>query len=165
MGNVDILLVSETKIDDGFPQGQFVIDGFSAPNRLDRNCIGGDLMLFVREVTSSNLLTIQEKLIERFYFELNLRNSKWLANCSYNHCKNGIENHLDKINESLDLLSSDYYKTIFLEDFNIVDDEHHMKSFCENYGLNNIIRQPTCYKNPINPVCIDLTFINEPCSL
>ena len=76
MGNVDILLVSETKIDDGFPQGQFVIDGFSAPNRLDRNCIGGDLMLFVREVTSSNLLTIQEKLIERFYFELNLRNSK-----------------------------------------------------------------------------------------
>ena len=30
-GNVDILLVSETKIDDSFPQGQFVIDGFSAP--------------------------------------------------------------------------------------------------------------------------------------
>ena len=30
-GNVDILLVSETKVDDSFPQGQFVIDGFSAP--------------------------------------------------------------------------------------------------------------------------------------
>ena len=30
-GNVDILLVLETKIDDSILQGQFVIDGFSAP--------------------------------------------------------------------------------------------------------------------------------------
>ena len=27
-GNVDILIVSETKIDDRFTQGQFAIDGF-----------------------------------------------------------------------------------------------------------------------------------------
>ena len=38
-GNVDILLVWETKIDDSFPQGQFVIDGFSVPYRLDRNIL------------------------------------------------------------------------------------------------------------------------------
>ena len=30
-GKKDILLVSETEIDDSFPQGQFVIDGFSTP--------------------------------------------------------------------------------------------------------------------------------------
>ena len=45
---------------------------------------------------------------------------------------------------------------IFLGDF----DEHHMKSFCENYGLKNLIRQPTCYNNPSNPVCIDLILTN-----
>ena len=38
-GKVDILLISETKIDDSFPEGQFVIDGFSKPYRLDRNVI------------------------------------------------------------------------------------------------------------------------------
>ena len=32
-GNVDILLVSETKIDYSFAQDQFVIDGFSASYR------------------------------------------------------------------------------------------------------------------------------------
>ena len=32
-GNVDILLVSETKIDDSFAQDQFVRDGFSASYR------------------------------------------------------------------------------------------------------------------------------------
>ena len=51
---------------------------------------------------------------------------------------------------------------IFLEDFNVIDEEHHMKSFCENYGLKNLIRQPTCYKNPSNPVCIDLILTNVP---
>ena len=47
-GNVDILLVSETKTDDSFPQGQFTTDGFSAPYRLDCNYLRGGLMLFVR---------------------------------------------------------------------------------------------------------------------
>ena len=51
---------------------------------------------------------------------------------------------------------------IFLGDFNVTDDEHHMKSFCKNYGLKNLIRQPTCYKNPSNPVCVDLILTNVP---
>ena len=67
------MLVSETKIGDSFPQGQFVTDGFSAPYRLDRNCLGGGLILFVREDVRSNLLTTEEKPVESFYVELNLR--------------------------------------------------------------------------------------------
>ena len=34
-GNIDVSLVSETKIDDSFPIGNFSIDGFSTPYRLD----------------------------------------------------------------------------------------------------------------------------------
>ena len=113
-------------------------------NALDRNCLGGGLLLFVREVIASNLLKIEEIPIESFYVELNLRNSKWLVNCSYNPHKNSIGNHHDRISESLDLLSSYYEKMIFLGDFNVTDDEHYMKSFCDNYGLKNLIRQPTC---------------------
>ena len=128
-GNVDILLVLETKTGDSFPQGQSVIDGFSAPYRLDCNCLGGGLMLFVREDIPSNLLKTEEKQIASFYVELNLRNSRWLVNCSFNPHKNSIGNHLDRISESLDLLSPDYKKMIFLGDFNVTDDEHHIKSF------------------------------------
>ena len=106
------MLVSETKIGDSFPQGQFVIYGFSARYRLDRNCLGGGLMLFVREDISCNLLTIEEKPVENFYAELNLRNSKWLVNCSYNPHKNSLGNNLDRINESSDLLFSDYEEMI-----------------------------------------------------
>ena len=90
-------------------------------------------MLFAREDIPSNILTIEEKPIESFYVVLNVRNSKWLVNCSYNPHKISIGNHLHRISESLDLLSSDCEKMIFLGDFNVIDDEHQMKSFSDNY--------------------------------
>ena len=34
---VDILMISETKIDQGFPLGQFKINGFNAPFRFHPN--------------------------------------------------------------------------------------------------------------------------------
>ena len=47
-GNVDILMLWETKPDRSFPEGQFLIPGYSAPYRIDRICHGGGLMLFVK---------------------------------------------------------------------------------------------------------------------
>ena len=81
-GNIDILFVSETKIDDSFLNGNFLIDGFSMPYRLDRNSNGSGLMLFVREDIPSNLAEAEVKPIEGFCRELNLHNGKWLLNCS-----------------------------------------------------------------------------------
>ena len=42
-------MISETKIDKSFPWGQFKINGFIKPVRLDRNSNGGGIMLFVLE--------------------------------------------------------------------------------------------------------------------
>ena len=39
-----------------------------------------------------------------------------------------------------------------------------MKISCESYGLKNLIKVPTCYKNPQNPSCIDLILTNSPLS-
>ena len=64
--------------------------------------------MFVRKDIPSNLLTIEEKPIESFYVQLTLRSSKWPVNCSYYLHKNSIGNHIDRMSESLDLLSSDY---------------------------------------------------------
>ena len=41
--NADILIISETKLDDSFPSGQFKICGFSMPYRYDRNSVGGGI--------------------------------------------------------------------------------------------------------------------------
>ena len=42
--NVDILVITETKLDDTFPLGQFYVDGFTMPYRLDRNRNGGGVI-------------------------------------------------------------------------------------------------------------------------
>ena len=162
-GNIDVVMVSEAKIDDSFPVGNFVIYGFSTPYRLDRDRNGGGIMLYVKEDIPSNLLATDEKNhIESFYVEVNLRNEKWLINCSYNPNKTMICNHLDALNTYLDLHSATFEQILILGDFNVGIDEQHMKAFCDNYNLTSLIKQPTCYKNLSNPTCIDLILSNTP---
>ena len=43
----DILVLTETKLDDSFPNSQFSVDGFSEPFRIDRNRSGGGVMIYV----------------------------------------------------------------------------------------------------------------------
>ena len=37
-----------------------------------------------------------------------------------------------------------------------------MKDFCDIYSFQNLIKEPTCFKNPTNPKCIDLMLTNRP---
>ena len=71
-----------------------------------------------------------------------------------------IKNHLATLSNFLELHSSKYKKIMILGDFNVGIDEVHMKFFCEAYNLTNLIKQPTCYKNPDNPACTDLILTN-----
>ena len=52
-------MVSECKIDESFPQGQFKIIGFSRQFRLDRNSYGGGIMLFVCEEVQAKLIVTE----------------------------------------------------------------------------------------------------------
>ena len=46
---VDILMLSETKLDSTFPLIQFLINGLSVLHRLDQNSKGGGILLYVRD--------------------------------------------------------------------------------------------------------------------
>ena len=144
-------MVSETKVGDSFPIGNFLIHGVSPHNRLDRDSKGGGIMLYIREDVPSNLLATDKEPIESLYVELNLRNKKYLISCSYNPHKTMIKNHLATLSNFLDSYSSKYKKMLILGDFNVGIDEPHMKSFCVTYNLKNLIKKPTCNKNPDNP--------------
>ena len=79
LGNVDILLLSETKIDDTFPSSQFMVDGLSKPIRLHRNDKGGGIMLFMRAVIPcKQLKPVHMGNIEGIFIEINFRKQKWL---------------------------------------------------------------------------------------
>ena len=53
-------MVSETKIDNNFSFGNFVIGGFSVPGWLHRDN-GGGIILYVKEDIPSDLLATDER--------------------------------------------------------------------------------------------------------
>ena len=46
---VDILVLSESKLDSTFPSIQFLINGFPFPHKLDRNSKVGGILLYIIE--------------------------------------------------------------------------------------------------------------------
>ena len=84
LSKTDILLLSETKIDDSFPDSQFFAEGFKV-YRKDRTKTGGGLLLYVNE----NLLG---KIINSYkfkgnseinLFEFSVSNKKWFLLGNY----------------------------------------------------------------------------------
>ena len=55
----------------------------------------------------------------------------------------------------------DYENIILLGDFNSTITDHTMNEFCQTYNLQNLINEPTCYKNPNNPSSIDMILTNR----
>ena len=92
-----ILMISETKVDDSFPDSQFFLDGFETRFRLNRNRNGGGIMLYIRNYISAKVVSTDDRPIESFHVELNFRKKKLLLICSYNPKHNSIELHLHTV--------------------------------------------------------------------
>ena len=160
-GSIDVFMISESKLDDSFSHGQFLIDGFHTPFRFDCNKNGGGILLYVRDDIPAKILSHDFLSAESFFVETILHKKKWLINCSYNPNKNNIKNHLEKIGKTLDAFSTKYQNIILLGDFNVCVDDETMGNFCNSYSLNSLIKQLTCFKNPKNPSCIDLILTDK----
>ena len=77
----DIFLLSETKIDESFPDKQFCLNNFRI-FRKDRNRYGGGIMFYVNENLPRKSLTTEiDNLLETVFVEVNVQSSKWLVGC------------------------------------------------------------------------------------
>ena len=158
--SIDILMISETKIDNSFPTMEFHIEGYWI-YRLDRNEYGRGIVVYVREDIPSKLIPMQSSSIEGFFIELNLRCKKWLLSCSYNPHWSLISEHLSIIARDLDLLCANYHETLFMGNFNAEPHDHFLMDFCDKYNVKILIKVPTCFINPENPSSIDLMLTNS----
>ena len=156
-------MISETKLDSTFPSNQCTTEGYTDPIRYDRNGRGGVILLYIREDIPARLPTTSlPKDVEGFFVELNLREKKILMRCSYNPAKSNISSHLSIAGRSLDSYMSSYCSFLVVGDLNSEISEMAMSQFCEIYNLHNLVKDPTCYKNPSKPTCIDLILTNFP---
>ena len=161
-GNVDIIMATETKINESFPTSQFIILGFTSPHRFDRTKDGGGTLVCIREDIPSKLLNISyiASEIKCLGIEVNLRKVKWFVICSYNPHKNNISNHLENLSKVLNRNLSQCERFLSIGDFNAEITEFAMKNVCDIYTFKNLVNVPTCYKNPLKPSCIDLFLTN-----
>ena len=81
---------------------------------------------------------------------------------TYNPQKSMISNHLSSLCKKIDKFSSNYENIIIIEDFNSEISEVKMSGFCGLYNFKNLVKDPTCYKKPQIPSCIDLNMTNKP---
>ena len=160
--NIDVLLISETKINNTFPVSQFCVPGYSVPFRLDRTPNGGGIMLYVKEHIPCRMLSkfTFEKEIEAFAIEINLRKITWLLVCSCNPNFCNLPVHLNAIDKAIEFYSKAYDKILVAEDFNAQVSGVKLDTLSSIWSLKSLGKEPTCFKNPNNPSFIDLLLTN-----
>ena len=68
--NIDILVITKTKIYSSFPRSEFIIDEFSMPYRFDRNRLGrGVIIMFAMIFPVKNYMIF---FISKAFFQLSL---------------------------------------------------------------------------------------------
>ena len=116
---VDVLIITETKLDDTFLTSQLLVTGFSVPYKLDQNRNGGGIMIFIRDDIPSRVLTrhIFPDDIKGLFIELNFRKAKWLLFGTYHPKIQSDSYYFNNLNKALDLYSH-YDKKLLVGDFN-----------------------------------------------
>ena len=162
---VDILCITESKLDKSFPKGQFEMAGYKSPIRLDRDKSGGGLIIYIREdIPAKTLESLpSDRDNEGIFIEINLRNNKWLLFCGYNPKKERISEYISNLSNRLNKHRGNYDNIIILGDlncdYNIKDNK--LYEFSEVYNLKNIVKGNTCFKNTNHPTSIDVILTNR----
>ena len=143
---------------------QFAIECYSLPYRFDRNANGGGVITYVREDIPCKELTTHSfsSHMEGIVLEINLRKTMCRVFGVYNNSKLNIDILLSKLGPILDQYMSKFDNFLLLGDFNSETHEIGMIEFCNIYNLQNLITDPTCFKNLVNPSLIDLILTNKP---
>ena len=157
---LDIFLISETKIDDSFPEAQFFYNGYSLPHRRDRAIGAGGLLLYVNEnIPSKKLkgLNLPDD-VEILCVEINLKKQKWLIIGIYNPPNMNNDYFFEYLSNTIDLCMKKYNNIVIMGDFNLEPCTEIIETFCHSYDFLNLVKEKTCFKGP--PKCYDLILTN-----
>ena len=159
---MDILVLTETKLEDSVPNSQFSVNGFSEPFRIGRNRSGGGVMIYVWDDIPSKLLTKHffPNDIETPFVELNFGKCKWLLLVAYHPPSQSDQYFFENVDKALDMYS--YYDKILLTgDFNAEIYDHYLENFLYQHELKSLVKEKLCFKSISNPSCIDLFLRNN----
>ena len=162
-GNIDVLIITESKLDQSFSMNMFDIEGYRSPFRRDTSIYSGGVLIYVKEGIPCRELKTKPgtEISDSIFLEINLRSKKWLLFGGYNNRKSNISTYLKNIGSTLDHYICKLDNFVLLGDYNSEVRENAMKEFCDTYNLKNLITEATCFKNPCNPSSVDVILTNR----
>ena len=117
--NLEIFTVSETKLDDQFPDNLFHVDGYHIFRR-DRNSFGGGLMTFIKsDIPSRRREQFESAHIEMTCVEITISKRKWAVISVYRPPRSSINTFFSELTKFLDIIIDNYDNLLILGDLNI----------------------------------------------
>ena len=159
---VDIFIVAETKLDSSFRSGQFTINGFGKPIRLDVSSNSGGLLVYIRNgIISKQLKDLGiPSDIEIVPIESNIRKQNWLLLPVYRNPSQSKTYFVDNISRITDRYSAFRENLLILGDFNMEVNDNALTPLVEAHKLYSLAKGPTCFKSKRGR-CIDLMLTNR----
>ena len=135
---VDILTITESKLNSSFTTTQFLINSYSKPFTFDRNWNGGGRNIY-----------------------WNLRKVKWLLFSTYHPPSESDDFYFSHVSNFLDAFSSIYDRFLLVDNLNAEDSGKTLFNLLEKHNAASIVKDKTWFKGLANPSCIHL-FITYP---
>ena len=158
---VDICFLSDTKIDETFPNQPFVINGYKLFRR-DRICHGEGVLCYINENIPSKTVNVEGivKECEIVLMEFSIKTRKWLFIGLYKPFSQDENSFLDNLSLIINRVTWQYKNFMLTGDFNMTIENKNLEVFMNSFGLECLIKRPTCFQSK-NPNCIDLILANK----
>ena len=107
---IDILCVDETKLDDSFPDSQFLIENYQFPPfRRDRNSKGGGKIVYIREgLISKRIKNFESKIIETICIEITISKKKWCILFAYRPPNFDKQSFFKELSSTISMMGNHY---------------------------------------------------------
>ena len=162
-GRVDIIVITESKLDHTFLDSSFRISGYNTPLRKDRNRNGGGILIFIKDDIPCKELQINFfNEFEVLFIEINLSHSKWLFVDCYHPSSQNDDLFFRNLSNQIDFYSKTYDNFFIAGDFNCQETKPILSEFLNMHSAKNIVKEETCFKSIENLSCIDLFLTNKP---
>ena len=169
---IDMLCIDETKLDETFPDAQFLIENYQFPP-LEETKIkkGGGKMVFIRkELLAKRLEDFETKSTETICIELLISKRNWCIIFTYRPPKYDKKVFFQELSKTISQAIRKYDSILVAGDLNIDVsgskglNDNHFSELTDTFNLANLVKTSTCFKTT-RGILLDALLTNTPNSL
>ena len=149
---MDMLSISETKLDSSFTDARFNIPGYIM-HRRDRNGHGGGIITYIKQsIPHRRLVELESESLESIVLELLFNSDKWIFITAYRPLNMDTDIFQSELEEICDkaYIRSEYLTVLGDLNYNLLkpmSDGRPLIELCDSYDLINMVDKPTCHKS------------------